>query len=215
MIEIHVGTQHVLEQVTNIPSAYSMLRITSRRPPPLRDRNPEDQFGETTKTTSTCGQVLDAILHVPVADLPGSRLVLDHEPAALDGDTPLVHNFVDLDHLVNRAKMRSGRPPTRLRVRPRRDGYDALRASRRDTSSRSAGRLRPQERRREILLAGNFTHTPMRPGSDPELLHDHVTRPRRLTPPSSRRRGRPGGDFYVVGDVVVSLVGTSEPWTKA
>ena len=53
--------------VVNVPTGYSTLpAFERRRPPSTRSTPPTDQFGGSfiTKTTSTCGQVLEQILQV-------------------------------------------------------------------------------------------------------------------------------------------------------
>lgn len=168
----HVGTQHVLEQVTDVPSAYSMLRNHLAKASAFYEiETSEDQFGGTfaTKTTSTCGQVLDAILQafqLQIFQDHGSFWIMNW--AALDGDTPLVHNFVDLDHLVNRAQNAIGQTlGSDYEFDLDANGFDALRGL-------STRYLFPIQRAvsihkkggAKILLAGTFTHTPMG-GQDP------------------------------------------------
>ena len=206
----HVGTQHVLEQVTNVPSAYSMLRNHLAKASAFYEiETSEDQFGGTfaTKTTSTCGQVLDAILQafqLQIFQDHGSFWIMNW--AALDGDTPLVHNFVDLDHLVNRAQNALGSSLDH-EFDLDANGYEALRGL-------STRYLFPIQRAvsihkkggAKILLAGNFTHTPMG-GQDPIPNSFTITDSSSATHSTLQSSDAVvlGGDSpLMVGDVVVS-----------
>ena len=208
----HVGTQHVLERVTDIPSAYSMLRNHLAKASAFYEiETSEDQFGGTfaTKTTSTCGQVLDAILQalqLQIFQDHGSFWIMNW--AALDGDTPLVHNFVDLDHLVNRAQNAVGASlGSDYEFDLDANGYEALRGL-------STRYLFPIQRAvsvhkkggAKILLAGNFTHTPMG-GQDPIPNSFTITDSSSATHSTLQSSDAVvlGGDSpLMVGDVVVS-----------
>ena len=208
----HVGTQHVLEQVTNVPSAYSILSTHLAKASAFYEiETSEDQFGGTfaTKTTSTCGQVLDAILQafqLQIFQDHGSFWIMNW--AALDGDTPLVHRFVDLEHLYTRAKNQIGHSlGNAYEFDLDANGFDALRGLstrylfpiQRSVSIHTKGGAK-------ILLAGNFTHTPMG-GQDPIPNSFSITdssSPSHTTLQSSDAVVLGGDSPLMVGDVVVS-----------
>ena len=208
----HVGAQHVLEAVSGVPSAYSVLRNHLAKAGAFYEiETSEDQFGGTfaTKTTSTCGQVLDAILQafqLQIFQDHGSFWIMNW--AALDGDTPLVHNFVDLDHLVNRAQNAVGQTlGSDYEFDLDANGYEALRGL-------STRYLFPIQRAvsvhkkggAKILLAGNFTHTPMG-GQDPIPNSFTITDSSSATHSTLQSSDAVvlGGDSpLMVGDVVVS-----------
>ena len=208
----HVGAQHVLEAVSGVPSAYSVLRNHLAKAGAFYEiETSEDQFGGTfaTKTTSTCGQVLDAILQafqLQIFQDHGSFWIMNW--AALDGDTPLIHRFVDLDHLVNRAQNAVGHSlGAEYEFDLDANGFEALRGL-------STRYLFPIQRSvsvhkkggAKILLSGQHTHSPLG-GQDP-IPHTFVitdsSSPSHSILESSDAVVLGGDSPLIVGDVVVS-----------
>ena len=166
----HVATQHVLEQVPAVPGLYSALKTHLAKAAAFYEiETSEDQFGGTfaTKTTSTCGQVLDAILQVIQAQIfltGGSFWVMNW--AALEQSTPYVHRFVKPSSLTDRAVNAVGAILGDIQF-DLETNFEAVRGL-------STRYLFPIQRAvsvhkkggSKILVAGTSTHTPMG-GQDP------------------------------------------------
>ena len=175
----YLGPDYTLNAITSVPDAYSVLTSVKAKAAAFYEiETSTDQFGGTfaTKTTSTCGQVLQAIVSVlgmRVFQSEGSFWAIHW--AALDDRNPYVHAFRSPGHLTTRSKTQVGTQAFDFELDLDANKFEAIRGL-------STRYLFPIQRAvsvhekggSTILVSGNSTHSPMG-GQAPESSVYHLT----------------------------------------
>lgn len=175
----YLGPTFTLNAISGVPDAYSVLTSLQAKATAFYEIDTStDQFGGTfaTKTTSTCGQVLKAIVQVlgmRVFQAEGSFWFMNW--AALDDRTPYVHSFRSTSHLANRSKTQVGTLGSGFVLDLDAEKLEAIRGLttrylfpiHRAVSVHKKGGS-------TILVSGSGTHTPLG-GQDPEVGVYHLT----------------------------------------
>lgn len=175
----YLGPGFTLNAVTNVPDAYSVLTSVKAKAAAFYEiETSTDQFGGTfaTKTTSTCGQVLQSIVSVlgmRIFQSEGSFWAIHW--AALDDRNPFVHAFRSPGHLTTRSKTQIGIQVSDFELDLDANKFEAIRGL-------STRYLFPIQRAvsvhtkggSTILVSGNSTHSPIG-GQAPESSVYHLT----------------------------------------
>ncbi|MGI9587815.1 MAG: hypothetical protein ACR2MR_06370 [Dietzia maris] len=170
----YITTETAAAVITNVPDAYSVLTAVQAKAVAFYEIDTStDQFGGTfaTKTTSTCGQVLDSILQVlglRIFQAEGSFWAMNW--AALDDRDAYVHSFTDVNHLATRSVTQLGTQITQADAAIDLDAMDLE-----PVRGLSTRYLFPVHRAVSVhvkggsttLVSGSGTHTPLG-GSSPE-----------------------------------------------
>lgn len=184
----YIGPSQVVTAIAGVPDAYSVLSNVQAKAVAFYEiETQEDKFGGTfaNKTTSTCGEVLDAILQALGLRcfLSDGSFWLQHW-AAISGDrsSVYVHHFNSVAHLGSRAKNVLGSALTDYDFDLDAENYAIARGLttrylfpiQRAVSTHKKGGSR-------ILVSGNSVHTPLG-GQDPEtgvfwITHEDYTSP--------------------------------------
>ena len=126
-----MGSEAQLTAVQNVPSAYSTLSSVRAKAAAFYEVDTQtDAFGGSfiTKTTSTCGQVLEQILQVlnlSIFQSEGSFWIMNWR--AIDDANPLQHRFKSVSHFASRAANTIGHTTTDWNFDLSGNAYEAVR----------------------------------------------------------------------------------------